>query len=93
MKKKKKLPELPKLSKERIEEVFKKIYKGTESMIKKQTWVEDGIEYSSWKIGDGGRGTMYTNDAGAEMVEKAMRQLFINEGLIPNEDGEKSTGS
>ena len=63
-----------KITKEELESKLKEIWKEEEPLIKNEKWVENGEQYSAWKIGTGGRGTVYTGDAGAAMVQKAMEE-------------------
>lgn len=62
------------ITKERIEEVMREVFKDQEPWIKNDKWVEDGVQYSSWRIGTGGRGTVYTGDAGAARIQKAIEE-------------------
>lgn len=67
------------ITKERIEEVMKEVYKDTPPLLEKCEWEEDGQVYHTWKINAGkhesGRQvTGYTNDAGAAQIQKALEE-------------------
>lgn len=71
------------ITKEIIESKLKEIFIDSEPLLKKCEWEEDGKIYHTWKINAGkhesGRiVTGYTNDAGAEMMQKAMEEWIKN---------------
>lgn len=63
------------ITKERIEEVFKELYKDVPPLLERVEWEEDGQTCHTWKI-NGGRA--YTNDAGAEMIREALKKDIEN---------------
>jgi len=65
------------ITKERIEEVFKKLSKEEEPWFQKQEWVEDGQICHSWKVKTG-RGYIHTNDAGMEQINQTIKQELLN---------------
>ena len=73
------------ITKERIEEVMKEVFKDQEPWIKNNKWVEDGVQYSSWEFGGSGRATVYTGDAGAALIQEAMREEIMK-NLAENHD-------
>ena len=66
-----------KFSKEKMEEVFREIYKDGLG-IEKCEWIEDGQLCHTWKVTTG-RGTMYTTDAGIEQMNKAMKEEILKD--------------
>ena len=69
------IPVIP-INKETVEEMFNKLFLDTkkykEEFIKKCEWKKDDKIYHTWKVNTG-RGTMYTNDAGIELMNEAIK--------------------
>jgi hypothetical protein len=72
------------ITKEMIEERLNEIYKSTEPLMKRHEWEEDGQLCHSWQINIPATPStravaMWTNDAGAAQIQKAIEKLVKKE--------------
>ena len=72
------------LTKKRIEEVMREVFKPTKPLLERIEWEEDGQMCHTWKInspaGESRRATVgYTNDAGAAQINEAIRKMVMDE--------------
>lgn len=82
-----------KITKEELESKLKEIYKegiDNEPLVQKCEWEEDGVLYHTWKINSGNGRIAYTNDAGIEQLNEAIKKdIMENYGTTtkdPSED-------
>jgi hypothetical protein len=65
------------VTKECIEEVFREAFKDSSPFIEKKEWEEEGTKYHAYKVNTG-RGVMYTNDAGVQAINEAMKKELLS---------------
>lgn len=77
------------ITKERMKEMLGEIFgKAIAPLLEKCEWEQDGHVYHTWKI-NGGRG--YTNDAGAEQINEAIKKMCTHVEENTNEEKSDTT--